>query len=154
MKPFLLLLVAFVCLQTGHSLAQVKTTSDLIGVFDGRTPCEEFARLLNENLPANCIKIKWRLTLYKDKGSDTTGRYELIGFVYKNENPRVGTWRITKGSKANRNAIVYELKVAGDEPLYLLKLDNNILYFLDQDKRLFIGNKDFSYTLNRIKKRV
>jgi hypothetical protein len=33
--------------------------------------------------------------------------------------------------------------------LYLLKGDNNVLFFLDQKEQLLVGNLYFSYTLNR-----
>ncbi len=35
--------------------------------------------------------------------------------------------------------------------LYLLKGDDNILFFVDPNGRLLVGNEDFSYTLNRRK---
>jgi hypothetical protein len=30
-----------------------------------------------------------------------------------------------------------------------VKIDDNILYFLDKDGELLVGNEKFSYTLNR-----
>ena len=33
-----------------------------------------------------------------------------------------------------------------------LKADDNILFFLNKDRNLMVGNADFSYTLNRVKK--
>jgi hypothetical protein len=71
--------------------------------------------------------------------------------VYKKENPRTGTWHIEKGTKTNREASVYRLDQDGKPPIFLQKLDDNILFFLDQNKNLMIGNRDFSYTLNRVK---
>ena len=97
-----------------------------------------------------CTKIKWRLTLYKDSVTGNPDTYGLLGFVYKKDNPRIGKWRIIKGTKANPEAIVYQLDQPGREPLFLQKGDDNILFFLDQGKNLLVGNRDFSYTLNRV----
>jgi len=33
---------------------------------------------------------------------------------------------------------------------YLLKGDDNVLFVLDENKELRVGNIDFSYTLNRV----
>lgn len=30
-----------------------------------------------------------------------------------------------------------------------MKGDDNVLFFLDKDRNLLVGNSDFSYTLNR-----
>jgi hypothetical protein len=121
----------------------------LIGVFDGRTPCQELAKYLNEQQRMECIKIKWRLTLYKDNPATNSGNYSLQGFVYKKDHPREGRWQIIKGTPSNPEAIVYRLEQEGEETLYLLKADDNILFFLDHDKNIMVGNRDFSYTLNR-----
>jgi len=99
-----------------------------------------------------CIKIKWRLILYKDSITGNPGTYSLQGFVYKKDNPRTGKWHIVKGTKASPDAMVYRLDQVGREPLFFQKVDDNILFFLDQEKNLMVGNRDFSYTLNRVKK--
>jgi hypothetical protein len=122
----------------------------LLGVFDGRTPCKVLATYLNEFPGPECIKIKWRLTLFVDSISNEPSRFELIGITYKKENPRVGNWQILKGSHADPQAIVYQLNQSGKPPLLIQKGDNNILFFLDKEKRLLVGNRDFSYTLNRV----
>ena len=125
----------------------------MIGVFDGRTPCRDLAKQINEIVTTECTKIKWRLTLYKNADSVNQGTYELIGFVYKKDNPRMGKWHIVKGIESNPEAIVYQLDQDGREPLFLMKGDDNILFFLDQEKKLMAGNRDFSYTLNRVAKK-
>jgi hypothetical protein len=33
--------------------------------------------------------------------------------------------------------------------LSLLAADENVLFFLDKNQKLYVGNEDFSYTLNR-----
>ncbi|MDB4919021.1 MAG: hypothetical protein JWQ54_1004 [Mucilaginibacter sp.] len=63
-----------------------------------------------------------------------------------------GRWIITKGTKANRNAVVYQLNPGkGKSAIFFVKMDDNILHLLYSDKSLMIGNSGWSYTLNRIK---
>lgn len=148
-KLIWLFLVCNAMILSYQSAAQRKV---LIGVFDGRTPCQYFANYLNEKRGPECIKIKWRLVLYKDPGADDTGTYEMLGFIYTRESPRKGNWSVLKGTPADPEAIVYQLNVAGNETIYLQKGDDNVLFFLDREKRLLIGNREFSYTLNRVNK--
>lgn len=141
-------------LMSVHSRAQpeLKLPGTLLGVFDGRTPCQELAAQIREKTTPECIKIKWRLTLYEDSPGSGSGSYELLGFVFKRDSPGTGRWQSVRGTSSNPEAIVYQLHLAGRPPLYLLKGDENVLFFLDQDKNLMVGNRDFSYTLNRISK--
>ncbi len=126
-------------------------TQILVGVFDGRTPCMDLASQLNESVTSECIKIKWRLTFYKDSLTNQPTTYELIGFVYRKGNPRKGEWKIIKGTKSDPEAVVYQLDRSGGVPLFFQRGDENILFFLDQEKELMVGNRDFSFTLNRKK---
>jgi hypothetical protein len=121
----------------------------LLGVFDGRTPCNVLAAYLNAPPSPECIKIKWRLTLFVDSITRMNGRYELIGLTYKRENPRMGTWQIINGTHEDPQAIVYQLNENGRPPLLFQKCGNSVLFFLDKERKLLVGNKDFSYTLNR-----
>lgn len=151
-KIGLLLFIACGLIQSKHRIAQVLENSGNapVGVFDGRTPCQELAAQLDEKVTTECIKIKWRLTLYKDSITGNPSTYELLGFVYKKDNPRLGKWHIRTGTKADPQALVYQLDQPGREPLFLQKGDDNVLFFLDQEKNLLVGNRDFSYTLNRV----
>jgi NlpE N-terminal domain len=153
LSPVLIILCTIFSLIGNLCLAQSlpKYGGILVGVFDGRTPCRDLARQLNENVTSDCIKIKWRLTLYKDSLTNQPTTYELIGFSYRKGNPRKGDWKIIRGTKNDPEAVVYQLNHAGGVPLFFYRGDENILFFLDQEKKLMIGNKDFSYTLNRIK---
>ena len=122
----------------------------LLGMYDGRTPCNVLAAYLNEPVRPDCIKIKWRLRLFVDSITNEPTRYELIGITYKRDNPRIGNWQIQKGTYADPAAIVYELKEEGRPTLFFQRGDESILFFLDKDRKLLVGNRDFSYTLNRI----
>jgi hypothetical protein len=126
-----------------------QTAYTLLGVFDGRTPCNVLAAYLNAPSGPDCIKIKWRLSLFVDSISHKPGRYELIGITYKRENPRMGTWQILNGTHEDPQAIVYQLNETGRPPLFFQKCGNNVLFFLDEERKLLVGNRDFSYTLNR-----
>ncbi len=149
------LFIGLSLVQSKQGTVQVSyTKSSLVGVFDGRTPCQELATQLNEKVTSECIKIKWRLTLYKDSISGKPGVYELLGFVYKKNRPRSGNWSISKGTPANPDAIVYQLNEPGGKTLFLQKGDDHVLFFLDQKKNLLVGNRDFSYTLNKIDKNL
>lgn len=121
----------------------------LLGIFDGRTPCNVLAAYLNAPVSPDCIKIKWRLSLFVDSITKEPTRYELIGITYKKEAPRIGNWQIQKGTHADPEAMVYELKEEGRPTLFFQRGDDNILFFLDKDRKLLVGNRDFSYTLNR-----
>lgn len=124
-------------------------------VFSGRSPCQEIAKDLNRPVPADCFKLKWLLTLRRDPKTLTPTTYHLAGTLYRTENPdtefpREGKWKVSKGTKTNPNAVVYQLDAAGDDgPISLLKADHNVLFFVGKDGNLLLGNEDFSYTLNR-----
>lgn len=128
----------------------IPTGPHVLGVFEGRTPCQELARQLNVVTSAECNKIKWRLILFQDPATHAPTSYRLEGFVYRKP-PRTGKWRILKGTTTDPQAIVYQLdpEIAGGFQSFL-KGDDNILFFLDKERNLLVGNEDFSYTLNRI----
>ena len=149
---FLLSLFSFsVFPWTDEAMIAKPQANYLYGVFDGRTPCDKLANQLNEKVVDACIKIKWRLSLYKDSATGEPSNYELLGFMYKKGNPRIGKWHILKGSFADADAIIYRLDREGEAPLLLQKGNENVLFFLDAQKKLLVGNRDFSYTLNRKK---
>lgn len=138
----------------GHgSSTEDELTSETI--FSGRSPCREVAKDLNRPVAADCFKLKWALTLHRDPKTLAPTTYRLKGTLYRTENPdaehpREGKWKVIKGTKTNPNAVVYQLDAFGtDGPIFLLKADPNILFFVGKDGSLLIGNEDFSYTLNR-----
>lgn len=134
------------------SASPVTPDSSILGRFVGRSPCHDVARELNKAVNADCMKVKWDLTLYQDPGTLTATTYELRGTFYR-QRVREGKWTIVRGTKANPNAVVYQLDP--DKPqgsLCFLKADNNILFFLDRERNLMLGNGDFSYTLNKEEK--
>jgi hypothetical protein len=57
---------------------------------------------------------------------------------------------MSKGTKADQNAIVYQLNNPTKGSLYFLKADDNVLFFLDKENNIMVGNRNFSYALYRI----
>ncbi len=121
----------------------------LIGMFDGRTPCQELAVQLKQETIPECIKIKWRLHIYRDATNSGKGTFILQGFTFKDQNKLTGEWNLIKGTSADPDALVYELVIPGRGNVLLQKVDDNLLFFLDQQKNLMVGNRDFSYVLSR-----
>ena len=75
--------------------------------------------------------------------------HTLNGTLYR-QHVREGRWTIVRGTSSNPNAIVYQLLTnTTRETLLLVRADENILFFLDKNRNLMVGDADFSYTLNR-----
>ncbi|HET8781032.1 MAG TPA: hypothetical protein VFM63_01350 [Pyrinomonadaceae bacterium] len=123
--------------------------------FSGRTPCIEIAKEIKHPVPADCAKLKWSIDLYRDPQTLAPTTYRLRSTLYRHEPNgteiiREGKWKVTKGTKTDKNAIVYQLDAFEfDGPIFLLKADPNVLFFLGKDGSLLVGDTDFSYTLNR-----
>lgn len=127
------------------------TSSEII--YEGRTPCMEIAGAYNMQAAEGCFKLKWKLTLKRDPSAPLSGTYIINRTMARNV-PLVGKW-ILKHSDTNPEAMVYQLDP--DKPAQTLSLlvgDGNVLFFLDKNNKLFTGNSDFSYTLNRRKKMI
>ena len=120
------------------------------GIFEGRPPCIEIARQFKVQVGEQCIKIKWRLYLFHDKNGNPSS-YHLEGSFY-HEKPRVGKWILSRGTKNDPGAVVIVLDPdKSNEAFHLLKGDDNVLFILNEEKELRVGNENFSYTLNRVK---
>jgi hypothetical protein len=116
--------------------------SDVAGVFEGRTACQNLARVLQLQVAASCFKLKWRLTLAR-------GTYKLEGTGYRTA-PRTGTWGIRTAPNDNRVVIQLDPGSPGGF-LSLLRADDNVLLILDRQGNLLVGDIHFSHTLNRVK---
>lgn len=116
-------------------------------IFEGRSPCQELAKAYNiTNAERECFKLKWLLTLKRDKNSHQPSTYTLSRTL---ERSRIleGKWKLITGE--NGAKIIELLTEKGDVSVVLLAADEDVLFFLDKQHKLFTGNKDFSYTLNR-----
>jgi hypothetical protein len=106
---------------------------------------------MNQTVEADCMKVKWDLTLYQDSRTFAPTTYTLDGTFYRDQT-RKGTWKMLRGARTNPGAVIYQLDPdASQGSLLFQKADDNILYFLDRSRNLLVGNYDFSYTLNRFK---
>jgi hypothetical protein len=135
--------------------------------FVGTSPCDllprEFAGGFAATEPCHCIT--WQLTLFTNRNDGLPGSYKLVanyGLPGKNDanqvedGPQVeqqGTWKIVKGTKANPDAVVYQMTAdKGAKSVSLVKVGEHLLHFLNPDKSLMVGNAGWNYTLS--KKRV
>jgi hypothetical protein len=116
------------------------------GVFDGRTPCADFIIEFTQFPEADCQRVKWRVTFHQDPATGAPTTYEFKG----TQTNGTGTWRIIQGATANPDAEVLQLQSdRGGTVLSLLKVDENVLLFLDREMNLPIGDEYLSYTLSR-----
>lgn len=129
------------------SAANILNDTSLEVIFDGRTPCSEIAMAFNFNPPRECLKLKWRLTLYRDTVTMEPSTYKLQRTNIRDTGIATGKWTVYCHSDST---VIYKLDPdKPDNSLLLLAGDENVLFFLDKDYRLFPGNDNFSYTLNR-----
>ncbi|MBD0377481.1 MAG: hypothetical protein ICV51_17865 [Flavisolibacter sp.] len=120
-------------------------------IFEGRTPCLDFARQYNLKVSEDCIKLKWKLVLYKDPITFAPTTYTLYYTLSRSDTIK-GKWAITKGVPSNPHVFIYQLNPdKRNEAISFLAGDENVLFFLDKNNLLLIGDSNFSYTLNKRK---
>ena len=108
--------------------------------FHGRTPCREI-----DSRP-ECRKLKWLVIFFADPKTNQPTTFRITGTTYNHEN-KTGRWQIITGKDGRK---IYELDFFENrKPLYLLRLDENNLLFVDAKGNLLVGNLDFSYSLSR-----
>jgi hypothetical protein len=120
--------------------------------FVGKTPCKELTGTLKISETIDCFKLKWDLILNQEPEKNYPTTYELRRTGHR-ESVIKEKWIVTKGTSKNTEAIVYLLDP--DQPnktILLLKGDDNVVFFLDKNRNLLVGNNEFSYTLNRLRK--
>jgi hypothetical protein len=119
-------------------------------VFEGRTPCQELSVQLGLNKGEACNKMKWYFLFYTDSVTGRPSYFLMAGIGYRKESMKKGRWEIVTEPNGD---IIYRLySDIWTRPLILLQGDDNILFFMDADGRLLVGNENFSYTLNRKEK--
>jgi hypothetical protein len=135
--------------EISYKISPMAMGPTVFGVFEGRTPCHGISHQLKLSPHAGCIKSKWRITLYHNPETSAPTTYKVEGSLFR-EGAREGTWGIDRGAAIDANATVYQLNATPSQPsLLLLKGDNNVLFFLNQNRELLVGHAEFSYTLNR-----
>jgi hypothetical protein len=134
-----------------RSVSPLSTGPTVFGVFEGRSPCQGIARELKIPVRPGCAKVKWRVTLYQDPGSHRPTTYKIDSTLHRS-GPREGQWTIVRGAEIAPAGVVYRLAPAGTEAaLFLTKGDDNVLFFMDQNRRPLTAHAELSYTLNRRK---
>lgn len=120
-------------------------------VYDGRTPCQEIVNEHSEmKAMSSCFKIKWRLILDRDSITHQPTTCTIRNIVDNQPRNVSGKWEIIKGTETNPDVIIYKIKADNlAEPILLLAGDDNVLFFLDKNNEPMIGNKDFSFTMNK-----
>jgi hypothetical protein len=132
-----------------YTMSPVATGSSVFGVFEGRSPYQGIARELKIEENAAGIKAKCRVTLYQHPETLAPTTCKVEGTLHRQAG-REGKWNIVRGTETDPNAIVYRLDPTKTEAgLFLLRGDENVLFFLDQNQKPLVGHSDFSYTLNR-----
>lgn len=117
--------------------------------FEGRTPCQPLAEMLQLGKSPDCYKKKWFIVFYVDPASGRPAGYLTEGIPRFRETMKEGKWKIVQGKNGR---VIYQLQYPGkNTSVYLLVADENTLYFTDAEGKLLVGNEDFSYTLNRRK---
>ena len=120
-------------------------------VFEGRTRCQEIATEHPEmNASPSCFKIKWRLILNRDSITHEPTTCTIRNIVNNQPRDVTGRWILIKGTTTNAEAIIYNVQADNlAEPFLFFLGDENVLFFLEKDINPFIGNEDFSFTLNK-----
>lgn len=118
-------------------------------VFEGRTPCQALSAHLGLNKREVCNKMKWYFLFYADSVTNKPSHFLMNGIGYRIETMTRGRWEIVTGQNGR---IIYRLYCdKWIRSLDLQKGEDTILYFIDANGRLMVGNEDFSYALNRRK---
>lgn len=120
-------------------------------VFDGRTPCQEIALEHPEiNISQSCPKLKWRLILNRDSVSYLPTTYTIRKVVNGQPRDVSGRWTIINGTIAHPDAIIYKIEPdTPEESISFFVGDDNVLFFLSKNGAPYIGDENFSYTLNK-----
>ena len=120
-------------------------------VFAGRTPAQPLGEDYGYPFAKSIFKLKWKLTLYRDPQTGAPLRYTLKSNRNNREHLLEGKWQIGKGLKNQPGAAFLQLDP--DQPAQSLKwliADEKVLFLLDKEEQLYVGNQDFAFTLNRM----
>ena len=142
-----------ICL-SASSCSQTTNHDSLVPAsFQATTPCDEVSRALL-HIPSTDTSdmMKWTLSLLTSStyrlaytyGMDKAGsRGFSEGAITKEQS---GKWTKSK----YENAEIYTFTADNSPSLSFIKLNENVLHLLDGNKNVMVGNRAWSYTLNRI----
>jgi len=135
-------------LDEARSISPVSSGDTVLGVFEGRTPCQGIAREVGIPVSAGCAKVKWRVTLFQEPHTRKPTTYKVEGTLLRS-GAREGPWTIERSAGFDPAAQVYHLGPKTDSPMFLLRGDDNILFLMSRNRQPLVGNAEFSYTLDR-----
>lgn len=115
--------------------------------FDGRTPCT-IAQDYQFSASPECFKLKWRLILLRDGKNKNAGTYRINRTLSRTQE-LTGKWELRPHPSHPALKILQLDPDVPDKSLAFLIADDDVLFFLKKDYTLYVGNKDFSYTMNR-----
>lgn len=134
----------------------------LANVFAGSTPCDSLIKvLLGIEADATCDFIKWELRLHQ---TQTTSNAFELNILYGESQPNTngfinggtriettGIYNTLQGMDGYPQVKVLQLNAKRFlSPVLLVEMDNNILHFIDHNKKFIVGNGGWGYVLNRI----
>ena len=125
-----------------YTISPLSTGAGVYGVFEGRTPCQGVAGVLARPVAPGCPKLKWRLTLYQNPDDQKPTTFKLEGTLYRSDRAE-GPYSIS-----DTGVITLEGPNRGTL-ISLLKVNDDVVMFLDKSGNLLVGNASFSYTLER-----
>jgi NlpE N-terminal domain len=113
----------------------------VLGVFENKLPCTD------------CEKIKFALALYKDAQTNLPTTYVMARVYVSKNNDRLmnsGNVSVIHGTALDSEATVYQLdsNAPGEFRLFW-KMDDNLLFILDENLTPRVGNAAYGYVLNR-----
>jgi hypothetical protein len=132
-----------------YTLAAKETGPHVFGIFGGRSPCAGLARELKLTGLDGWARVKWRVTLLKNPQTNQPTTYRVDSSLTR-EHGWTGAWRMVRGAPGFPDATVYQLDAdASHGPILLLRADDGLVLFLNQQRQPLPGTADFSYTLSR-----
>ena len=132
-----------------YTIPPKETGPQVFGIFGGRSPCAALARELRLTDAEGCVRVKWRVTLLKDPRTNQPTTYKVDNSLNRGRT-WTGAWRIVRGAPGFPDATVYQLDAeASHGPILLLRADDNLVLFLNQQRQPLPGTAAFSYTLTR-----
>jgi hypothetical protein len=116
----------------------------IYGAFENKLPCSD----------QGCAKIKFALAVYKNAQTNSPTTYLMARvYVARDENGRItnnGDISISTGIPSDATVTVYNLTSgAPDEFKHFWKINDDLLFILDNDLKPRIGNAEYGYVLNR-----
>jgi hypothetical protein len=120
------------------------------GIFEGRSPCG-ISQQMGADMAGGCDHLKWQLILFRDIITLKPTTFSLTTEMF-GRRPLKGRWTIIRGSRNDPKAVIFALGYGPGQILYLFRGDENVLFILDEKREFLTGDKDFSYTLNRVNK--